>query len=178
MTPASRILVVDDEPTVLGTTARLLAVAGYDVVQAKDGEEALRLLGKHKPHLALIDVVMPGMDGYELCRRIKSDPENAAILVVMITSFKKSSADQVAGLESGADDFLVRPMDNSQLLARVNAVFRLIHAREQLQAANDQLEQRVKDCVKEYLRLNKALETEIELRKQAEEAVKREHSLL
>ena len=103
---AVRILVVDDDPEVLRATARLLEKEGYAVNRADDGEEALRSVEADHPALLLLDRSLPGIDGLEVCRRIKQDPALADIFVVIISGKKTESADRVEGLRTGADDYI------------------------------------------------------------------------
>ncbi len=119
-----RILVVDD----IAVSARMLSakLVGeyYDVIVAEDGPGAIRMARENDPDVILLDVMMPGMDGFEVCRRLKGDPRTAHIPVVMVTALT-DLADRVRGLESGADDFLAKPVDDTALLARVNSMVRL-----------------------------------------------------
>jgi two-component system, cell cycle sensor histidine kinase and response regulator CckA len=127
-----RILVVDDDPSTLDIIAFLLRSSGYSVIQASTGEECLQLVKKERPDLILLDVDLPGLDGIEVCRRIKTDPETSRIFVIHISSYQISSISKIKGLESGADDYLTLPIDNDELLARVNAMVRLKIAEESL----------------------------------------------
>ncbi|NDJ75112.1 MAG: response regulator [Chloroflexi bacterium] len=111
----SRILVVEDSPTVLYMMANTLAQGGYDVIKATDGLEALRLAAEEKPSLVLLDVILPKLNGYQVCRRLKAKPETAGIPVVMITS-KSKTTDRHWGLEQGADDYVVKPFEPVELL--------------------------------------------------------------
>src|SRR5580693_3609735 len=96
----------------------------FDVVTASSGQECLARMAESVPDIVLLDVMMPGMDGFEVCRRIKSDPKTAHIPVVMVTALDQPS-DRVAGLEAGADDFLTKPVDDAALFARVRSLVRL-----------------------------------------------------
>ena len=120
----ARILVVDDVlPNVKVLEAKLSAEY-YDVLTAFSGPEALEVIHRDLPDLVLLDVMMPGMDGFEVCRRIKSDPAIAHIPVVMVTALSEP-ADKIQGLEAGADDFLTKPVDDISLFARVKSLLRL-----------------------------------------------------
>ena len=99
---AQQILVVEDSPTVLYRTKKMLTDAGYAVLTAADGEEAMHLVVEHKPSLVLLDVILPKLNGYQVCRQIKSSPEIAVIPVIMITGKAKDS-DRHWGIEQGAD---------------------------------------------------------------------------
>ena len=121
-----QILIVDDDPEVLFATARIVKADGYPVLTAASGEECLKLAGEQKPDLILMDVVLPDINGVELCRRIKSDPELKSIFVVLISGAKISSDEQADGLDDGADGYITRPISNKELRARVNAMVRIL----------------------------------------------------
>lgn len=112
----SRILVVEDSPTVLYLTAAALTQSGYEVLKATDGIEALRIAVEEKPDLVLLDVILPKLNGYQVCRRLKAEPQTATIPVVMITS-KSKDTERDWGLEQGADDYIVKPFQPSELLS-------------------------------------------------------------
>ncbi len=121
---SARVLVVDDIlPNVKLLEAKLHSEY-YDVVTASSGEEALQKIVEHNPDLVLLDVMMPGMDGFEVCRRIKANPAVAHIPVVMVTALTDAE-DRVRGLENGADDFLSKPVNDIALMARVRSLVRL-----------------------------------------------------
>ena len=115
------ILVVDDDAVFLKLVEKVLATAGHQVHTADDGQEALRQVFQQRPNLVLLDVVMPKMDGYQVCSRIR---EVSDIPVIMLTGQQTSEDDIVRGLDHGADEYLVKPVGNKELLARVNAVLR------------------------------------------------------
>ncbi|MBB5518878.1 PleD family two-component system response regulator [Amphiplicatus metriothermophilus] len=120
----ARVLVVDDfEPNVKLLEAKLRAEY-FDVIGAYSGEEAIQKARADQPDIILLDVMMPGMDGFEACRLLKKDPETAHIPVVMVTALDQQ-ADRVAGLEAGADDFLTKPVEDVALFARVRSLSRL-----------------------------------------------------
>ena len=120
----ARILVVDDiEPNVRLLEAKLL-VEYYDVITANDGASALTITKEQSPDLILLNVMMPGMDGYEVCERLEADPETAHIPVVMVTALNDMS-DRVLGLEAGADDFLTKSVNDVALFARIRFLVRL-----------------------------------------------------
>ena len=121
---SARVLVVDDIlPNVKLLEAKLTSEY-YDVLTATNGEEALVIVEKDNPDLILLDVMMPGMDGFEVCTRIKQNPRLAHIPVVMVTALTDTE-DKVRGLESGADDFLTKPINDTALMARVRSLVRL-----------------------------------------------------
>ena len=121
-----RILVVDDEPDILELVQYNLTREHYDVVCVESGEEALAQVSATPPDLIVLDLMLPGVDGLEVCRILKRDPHTAAIPVVMLTA-RGEEADIVAGLELGADDYLTKPFSPRVLRARIRAVLRQQH---------------------------------------------------
>ncbi len=117
-----KILVVDDEPALVRFIGLTLTGKGYEVLKAVDGQEALRLLFEHKPDLVLLDVVMPTLDGWQTCSRIRD--VSATIPVIMLTGKRKTEDDVVRGLDYGADEYLLKPVGGRELVARVRAVLR------------------------------------------------------
>lgn len=118
------ILVVDDIPANVKLLEAKLNGEYYDVITAKDGLEAIEMVQKHKPDLILLDVMMPGMDGFETCRQLKANKEVSHIPVVMVTALSEPS-DRVRGLEAGADDFITKPINDTALFARVRSLVRM-----------------------------------------------------
>ncbi|MFC1931779.1 response regulator transcription factor [Chloroflexota bacterium] len=116
-----KILVVDDEPALVRMIERVLTGKGYEVLKASDGQEALRLFFAHKPDLVLLDVVMPRIDGWKTCRRIR---DIADVPVIILTGERKTEDDIVCGLDYGADEYLIKPVGSKELVARVRAVLR------------------------------------------------------
>src|SRR5215475_7855035 len=114
----ARILIVDDVPASASVLALKLETEYYDVVTANDAFEALCLAKEWQPDMVLLDVMMPRMDGFEACRRLKSDQQTMHIPVVMVTALDER-AERLRGLECGADDFLTKPVDYDTLLARL-----------------------------------------------------------
>ena len=123
----ARILVVDDIAINVRLLEAKLSVEYYDVISAEDGPTALTLAKEKAPDLVLLDVMMPGLDGIEVCRRLKADPDTAHIPVVMVTALD-DTADRVRGLEAGADDFLNKPLNDVALFARIRSLVRLKRA--------------------------------------------------
>jgi len=117
------ILAVDDEPANLALLNKLLKHHGYDVVEAYDGPSALDAIAEHDPDLVCLDVMMPRLDGIEVCRRLRSQPEHARLPVLLLTALNRTE-DKVRGLEAGANDFLSKPFDESELSARVSSLLR------------------------------------------------------
>jgi putative two-component system response regulator len=131
---ASSILVVDDDLSNRVLLQELLQTQGYEVLIACDGEEALEATASRAPDLVLCDVMMPKLDGFEVCRRLKDDPETQFTPVVLVTALAASS-DRVRGIDAGADDFLNKPVDHSELLARVRSLVRLKSRTDELERA-------------------------------------------
>jgi phosphate regulon transcriptional regulator PhoB len=119
----SRVLIVEDEPDIRELVVHHLKREGYQVSAAAGGEEALRQVRAAPPDLVLLDLMMPAMDGLEVCRRLRQDPATAALPIVMLTA-KGDEVDRVLGLEIGADDYIVKPFSPKELVARVKAVLR------------------------------------------------------
>ena len=118
------ILIVDDTPANLRLLSDLLTAHGYEVVTALDGASALALASQYKFDMVLLDVVMPGEDGFTICRKLREAPENAMLPIVMVTSLD-SKDNRVMGLDAGADDFLSKPINVHELLARVRSLMRI-----------------------------------------------------
>ena len=116
----AKILVVDDEASIVTMLAYNLKKEGYDVVTAEDGEVALEKFESEKPDLLLLDIMMPKMDGYEVCRKIR---EKSNVPIIMLTA-RADEVDKVVGLEMGADDYVTKPFGNRELIARVKANLR------------------------------------------------------
>jgi two-component system alkaline phosphatase synthesis response regulator PhoP len=122
----TRILVVDDESDILELVHYNLSKAQYDVVSVASGEEALAQVRTTPPDLIVLDLMLPGVDGLEVCKALKRDTRTAAIPIVILTA-RGEEADIVAGLELGADDYLTKPFSPRVLLARIRAVLRRLH---------------------------------------------------
>jgi DNA-binding response OmpR family regulator len=118
-----KILIVDDEAVLLETIAYNLEQAGYDVVTASDGSSALEAARRELPDLIILDLMLPGMDGLEVCRQIRREQSTSTIRILMLTA-KGEEIDKVVGLEVGADDYVTKPFGRRELLARVRALLR------------------------------------------------------
>jgi adenylate cyclase len=154
------ILVVDDLPQNVRLLEAILVPRGYHVVAASSGQEALERVGPEAAELVLLDILMPGMDGYEVCRRLRADPATSFLPVVMITA--SGEQEKVAAIEAGADDFIAKPFDQAELLARVRSLLRIkrYHDTIEAQAAelaawNRELERRVAEQVDALERLGR-----------------------
>ena len=163
-----RILIADDNPANLDILSTRLAAHGYEIITAIDGEAALESVREHYPDLILLDVMMPKRDGLEVCRILKSDTALPFIPIILVTA-KGDTRDIVAGLESGGDEYLTKPVDHAALMARVNSILRIkaLHDTVQEQAArlqaqadelaawNRTLEQRVAEQLAELERVGR-----------------------
>jgi len=152
MSDPGTILVVDDLPQNVRLLEAVLAPRGYTVVQATSGHEALQRVASEPIDLVLLDIVMPEMDGYEVCRTLRADPATRFLPIVMITA--SGEQEKVVAIESGADDFIAKPFDHAELLARVGSLLRIKRYHDtieeqavELAAWNRQLEQRVQEQV-------------------------------
>ena len=123
-----KILIVDDEKDIVDLVAYNLEKEGYETLKALDGEKALQLVRTKTPDLVVLDLMLPGIQGLEVCKRIRKVPETAAIPIIMLTA-KGEEIDKVLGLEVGADDYITKPFSVKELLARVKAVLRRSEAR-------------------------------------------------
>lgn len=126
-----KVLLVDDEENIRMLIRFNLEKAGYEVVEASDGKEALGMAQKSLPDIIILDLMLPGMDGLEVCRNLKQAPQTAALPIIMLTA-KSDEIDKVIGLELGADDYMAKPFSQRELLARIKAVLR----RSQVPAGN------------------------------------------
>jgi DNA-binding response OmpR family regulator len=124
MSMRENILIVDDEPHLALLLAEVLAEAGYDAHAIDNGHDALETVRRDPPDLMLLDVQMPGLDGFEVATRLKADPATASIPIIMLSAMAGRGA-RVIGLESGAEEYLAKPFDRVELLARVRNLLRL-----------------------------------------------------
>jgi DNA-binding NtrC family response regulator len=160
------ILVVDDTPANLRLLSDLLTQHGYRVRPATDGALALKSVAARTPELILLDVNMPGMDGYEVCRRLKADEKSSRIPVIFISAFG-DTRQKVTGFEAGGLDYITKPFEAEEVLARVRTHLRLRHAEEALRHAHNTLEIRVQERTAELRRALEEIEglkSQLELR--------------
>ena len=117
------LLIADDEEDILELLGFMLERAGYEIVRARDGEEALRLALERLPSLVLLDVMMPGLDGYEVARRLRGDERTSAMPIILLTA-RAQASDIARGLAAGADDHITKPFDGRDLTERVERLLR------------------------------------------------------
>ncbi len=172
MNESTSILVVDEHPDILQATVRLLRGAGFEVSGASTGNEVLSLLREAPFDLVLLEVVLPDMDGREICRRIKSDPAMQGTLVMMLSVSRTSSDQQADGLDLGADGYIVRPVSNRELLARVHSLARIQRAEGALRRIHERLETLVEARTAELAAANVSLLQEVEVRRSTERELK------
>ncbi|MFN2645348.1 MAG: adenylate/guanylate cyclase domain-containing protein [Burkholderiales bacterium] len=150
----ARILVVDDQRSNVQMMAGVLEARGYAVAMANDGAQALEQVRALPPDLVVADILMPNMDGYELCRRLRGAPETALLPIILVTSVD-AQGERVKGLEAGADDFLAKPVNWEELFARVRSLLRVKALQDELKELNAKLERRVQEQVAELERLSR-----------------------
>ena len=161
MSATARILVVDDTPANVKLLVDVLSAKGYAVSSAVNGEEALVRIGVSPPDLVLLDIMMPGLSGYDVCRRIRANPATALLPVVLCTSLDPKQ-ERVNGIEAGADDFIPKPINQQELFARVKSLLRIKSLQDEVKAQaaqlaewNVKLEDRVREQVAQMERLSK-----------------------
>ncbi len=160
MSGPAKILVIDDTPANVKLLGDLLTVKGFAVATAANGEEGLAKLAAETPDLVLLDVMMPGLSGYDVCRRIRADPATALLPVVLVTSLDPQG-ERLKGIEAGADDFLSKPINQPELFARVRSLLRVKALQDEVKRQADELkewnaklEERVADQVTQMQRLS------------------------
>ena len=185
------ILCVDDEEANLKLLEKLLVPRGYVVVRAANGKDALLKIKSQAIDLVLLDIIMPGMNGFEVCRQIKEDQKFRNIPVIMITAsiLKK---DRILGIEAGAEEFLSKPFDLAEVLARIKMLLKMKRldderklaesqrevALEELKKSNDLLERRVRERTVELAKTNEMLQADITERQQAKETQRLQSEIL
>src|SRR5437867_11849558 len=155
-----KILAVDDLPANVRLLEAILGANGFSVIPATSGAEALEKVAAERPDLVLLDVMMPEMNGYEVCRKLREDPATRFLPVVMVTS--SDAADRLTAIEGGADDFIQKPLDQQELLAQVRSLIRIKRYHDtiesqsaELSELNTNLEVRVAEQVDEIERLGR-----------------------
>ena len=136
----SKILIIDDSRLIAHVAKTILSKGGHEVVLAQDGLAGLEAAKSEKPDIVLLDLIMPGMDGYEVCKKLKENEDTKEIPIIMLTS-KAEPADKVKGLQMGAFDYVTKPFDEGELVARVNIQLELKELRETLEDKNRQLQE-------------------------------------
>jgi putative two-component system response regulator len=154
MNDQSTILVVDDEDRNLRLMEAMLLPAGYHILTARNGEQALDVVSKERVDVILLDVMMPKMDGYEVASRLKSDPETKIIPIVMVTALN-AKEDRIKAIEAGADDFLTKPVDKTEMRARVASLVKV-------KAYNDYMRDHQKELESEVAKRTRDLEQAFE----------------
>lgn len=139
MLAKAKVLLVEDDPLQASATKEILKKVGYDILWAEDGINAIKLVKSEKPDIILLDVILPGMDGYEVCRWLKLEETTKGIPVIMLT-IKKDLSDKISGLQIGADDYLPKPYNELELNARIYASLRTKALQDELKVKNNQLE--------------------------------------
>ena len=133
-TAQPRVLVVDDDRAIREMLSQVLGREGYDVTVAADGSAALETMSHHRPDVILLDIVLPGPDGFEICRQLKQDPRTLLTPVILVTGLGQREQ-RIRGIEAGADDFLTKPVDKEELLARVRSLVRIKRYTDDLDSA-------------------------------------------
>jgi DNA-binding response OmpR family regulator len=149
----AKILIVDGEPALREDYARILASAHHEIFRAETGEEALALCRAERPDLVLLDSVLPDIQGLEVCKRIKGDPELSRSPVILISGRGVSPEEQAEGLESGADGYLAKPIERRTLLAHVRALLRITETERALRESEERRRQLVDDLTQANRRL-------------------------
>lgn len=178
-----KILAIDDKQDNLVSISALLknSISDCSVITADSGAEGIKKARAELPDTILLDIIMPGMDGYEVCRKLKSDEKTKHIPVIMITAIKTDSESRVKGLDLGADAFLSKPVEGAELSAQVSAMLRIKYNEDALRKqeallreSHMNLEKKISDRTSELMKANQELALEIEERKRAEEALRSE----
>ncbi|MGH8690979.1 MAG: response regulator, partial [Burkholderiales bacterium] len=151
---AEHILVVDDQRTNAEMVSGLLRNLGYDVAVALDAESALEMVRSQGTDLVISDILMPHMDGYELCRRLRANPATTLLPVILVTSADPQT-ERVKGIEVGADDFISKPVNWAELFGRVKRLLHVKALQDEVKELNARLEERVRDQVTQLERLSR-----------------------
>jgi response regulator RpfG family c-di-GMP phosphodiesterase len=181
MTPRNPIILcVDDQEANLKLLEKILVPRGYTVVRSANGQDALRKIKSQAIDLVLLDIIMPGMDGFEVCRQIKEDQKLRDIPVILITAMTFRQ-DRIRGIEAGADEFLSKPFDQTEALARIKILLKVKELNDErkrieeaLQKSHTELESKVQERTAELSKANETLQADIIERQRAEEKIKRQ----
>ncbi|MFN0071264.1 MAG: adenylate/guanylate cyclase domain-containing protein [Chloroflexota bacterium] len=155
------ILIADDNPMNVDILQARLSAQGYDIVTASEGEAALRAAREHCPDLVLLDVMMPKMDGLEVCRQIKSDPTMPFTPIILVTA-KAETADVISGLDAGADEYLPKPVDQGALVARVRSMLRIKELHDQVKVQSAQLSEQAEELAAWNRSLEQRVQSQLE----------------
>ena len=134
MAEKQRVMIVDDDPSIAELISLYLIKECYDTLIVEDGEAAIREFGHYRPDIVLLDLMLPGIDGYQVCRQLRQESD----VPVIMLSAKGEVFDKVLGLELGADDYMIKPFDSKELVARVKAVLRRYHVRPERSSGAEQ----------------------------------------
>jgi signal transduction histidine kinase len=156
--PRHTVLIVDDDRMTVGVIAELLEMEGFEVWQAFSAAEARTLLENRQPELLLLDVRLPDADGRDVCAALKADPRFEKVFVILISGMEIGVQSRVSGLNQGADEYLTKPIQSVELIARLRSFLRIREAGEALRRANEQLEERVLERTEELRQANSSLE--------------------
>jgi PAS domain S-box-containing protein/putative nucleotidyltransferase with HDIG domain len=165
------ILIVDDQPLNIELLEAYLAPHDYEIVTAASGEEALRKLAGNQIDLILLDIIMPGMDGFEVTRRVRQDDMHRLLPIIMVTVLQEAE-DRIKGIEAGCDDFISKPIDKTELLARVRSLLKVKAYNDLLSGYRNELESEVTRRTEQLKRALENLQRDIIERKRAEEALR------
>jgi len=165
------ILVVDDQPRNIELLEAYLVPQGYEIVTAADGEEALERISGNPIDLILLDVMMPGMDGFEVIRRVRQDTAHQLLPIILVTSLRDTE-DRVKGIEAGCDDFISKPVDKMELLARVRSLLKVKACNDLMDNYRKELESEVAGRTEELRQALENLEQDIAERKRVEEVLR------
>ncbi len=145
---SKKVLIVDDNILNLEVLEAHISTDGYEALTAEDGHEALQLVESENPDIILLDIMMPGMDGYEVCRRIKQNPLTQVIPIIMVTALEDDAGNRIKAIEVGADDFIQKPVNKVELLARVRSLLRIKSLHHELERRNQELKAKNQDLIK------------------------------